>query len=190
MVQILWDFWWNSQEVWRPTDLVHQPDNSPVVCSHLGITVAPSQMFFLSLLCHMEADSLSRDCTVAPTSHQALFSSGNHPCPYLCSPGSCYDNSLCLISLLFIEWHLNDHFMDQWNAPMWIKRKKNTRCNNNDHRNIDHFKLLWKSLSCFSFLHAWRLFTKILVTTDGQKPNDAHVRPLCTQGQTTSLLLW
>lgn len=89
--------------------------------------------FFPSFFCHIEPDSLSHDCTVAPTSHQALFSSGNHPCPYLCSPGSCHDNSLRLISLLFMERHLNDHFMDQWNAPMWMK--KNTgRCINDDHR--------------------------------------------------------
>lgn len=79
-------------------------------------------VFFFFRFCHMEPDSLSHDCTVAPTSHQALLSSGNHPCPYLCSPGSCYDNSLCLISLLFMEWHLNDHFTDQWNAPIWIKK--------------------------------------------------------------------
>ena len=90
-------------------------------------------LFFPFFFCHIEPDSLSHDCTVAPTSHQALFSSGNHPCPYLCSPGSCHDNSLRLISLLFMERHLNDHFMDQWNAPMWIK--KNTgRCINDDHR--------------------------------------------------------
>lgn len=71
-----------------------------------------------------EPDPLSRDCTVGPASHQALFSSGNHPCPYVCSPGSCHDNSLRLISLLFTEWHLNDHFMDRRNAPMWIKKYK------------------------------------------------------------------
>lgn len=81
----------------------------------------PKFLFFF-FFCHMEPDSLSHDCTVAPTSHQALFSSGNHPCPYLCSPSSCYDNSLRLISLLFMEWHLNDHFMDQWNAPIRIKK--------------------------------------------------------------------
>lgn len=55
-------------------------------------------------------------------SHQALFNPGNHPCPYVCSPGSCHDNSLCLLRLLFMEWHLNDHFMDHWNPPMWIKK--------------------------------------------------------------------
>lgn len=82
----------------------------------------PPHHHHLFFLCHMEPDSLSHDCTVAATSHQALFSSGNHLCPYLCSLGSCYDNSLCLISLLFMEWHLNDHSVDQWNSPIWIKK--------------------------------------------------------------------
>ena len=73
------------------------------------------------------------DCTVklCPLINQH-FSSSNHPCPYLRFPPiRLHGNHLCLIRLLFTEWHSNDHFMDQWNAPIWI-RKYRRRWNNDD----------------------------------------------------------
>jgi len=121
-VQILWD---NGTviKVWSRTDLVYHT-NHQWFSDILGIAVPPSQMgfYFFFFFSHMKPDSLSHDCTVAPASHQALFSLGNHLCPYLCTPRSCYDNSVRLISLLFKEWHSNDHFMYQWNTPNWMKR--------------------------------------------------------------------
>lgn len=85
---------------------------------HLGFAAAPSQMLLFV------TRTLSRWAVIVEwtlPSHQALFSPGNHPCPYVCSPGSCHDNSLCLIRLLFMEWHLNDHFMNHTNVDKEIQ---------------------------------------------------------------------
>lgn len=95
-------------------------DNQSADFSHIRDLQPPPSRMLLFVTPTLSCWAMILEWTLP--SHQALFSPGNHPCPYVCSPGSCHDNSLCVIRLLFMEWCLNDHFMDRWNTLMWIKK--------------------------------------------------------------------
>lgn len=96
-------------------------DNQSADFSHIWDLLPPPSQMLLFVTPTLSCWAMILEWTLP--SHQALFSPGNHPCPYVCSPGSCHDNSLCVIRLLFMEWHLNDHYMDRWNTLMWIKKE-------------------------------------------------------------------
>lgn len=95
-------------------------DNQSADFSHIWDLLPPPSQMLLFVTRTLSCWAMILEWTLP--SHQALFSPGNHPCPYVCSPGSCHDNSLCVIRLLFVEWHLNDHFMDRWNTLTLIKK--------------------------------------------------------------------
>lgn len=108
------NFWHNFKKLpssrrWAATGHMTGDEDSPrrrfpTKCMFFYLTEPPSHT--------------GRDCSAGAASHQvsSLQAIIRALASVVCSPGSCHDNSLRLMGLLFTGWHLNDHFTDQWKA--------------------------------------------------------------------------